>query len=103
LTSSSPKKPGVAFWATVVVVAVLVGYPLSFGPACWLTDRGVIDAAHSGRLYRPILRLCTDQSGIPRSGKLSAAVRWYGLLGVQPRLSYGSFDNDVLGTMMIGK
>jgi hypothetical protein len=25
------KKPGVAFWATVVVVAVLVGNPLSFG------------------------------------------------------------------------
>jgi len=29
------KKPGVAFWATVVVVMVLVAYPLSFGPACW--------------------------------------------------------------------
>ncbi len=27
----SRKKPGVAFWATVVVVAVLVAYPLSFG------------------------------------------------------------------------
>ena len=30
------KKPGVAFWATVIVVVVLVAYPLSFGPACWL-------------------------------------------------------------------
>ena len=29
------KKPGVAFWATVIVVAVLLAYPLSFGPACW--------------------------------------------------------------------
>src|SRR5262245_35249764 len=29
------KKPGVAFWATVVVVVVLVAYPLRFGPACW--------------------------------------------------------------------
>ena len=29
------KKPGVGFWATVVVVVALVGYPLSFGPACW--------------------------------------------------------------------
>jgi len=28
------KKPGVAFWATVVMVVVLVLYPLSFGPAC---------------------------------------------------------------------
>jgi len=32
---TSRKKPGVAFWATVVVVVVLVAYPLSFGPACW--------------------------------------------------------------------
>jgi hypothetical protein len=31
------KKPGVAFWATVVVVVVLVGYPLSFGPVAWLS------------------------------------------------------------------
>ena len=27
------KKPSVAFWATVVLVVVLVAYPLSFGPA----------------------------------------------------------------------
>ncbi len=27
------KKPGVAFWATVGLVVVLVAYPLSFGPA----------------------------------------------------------------------
>ena len=29
------KKPGVAFWATVAVVVVLL-YPLSTGPAAWL-------------------------------------------------------------------
>ena len=33
------KKPGMAFWATVVVVVVLL-YPLSFGPAVWLAARG---------------------------------------------------------------
>ena len=32
---TSRKKPGLAFWATVVAVVALVGYPLSFGPACW--------------------------------------------------------------------
>jgi hypothetical protein len=32
------KKPGVAFWATVALVVVLVAYPLSFGPACWIWD-----------------------------------------------------------------
>ena len=30
------KKPGVAFWATVVVFVVLVAYPLSCDPAAWI-------------------------------------------------------------------
>ena len=30
---SSRKKPSAAFWITVALVAVLVGYPLSIGPA----------------------------------------------------------------------
>ncbi len=52
------KTPGVAFWATVVVVVVLVVYPLSFGPACWLATRGASDS--HGRTavlygYYPIL------------------------------------------------
>ena len=35
------KKPGVAFWATVVVVmALMVAYPLSIGPMERLDDRG---------------------------------------------------------------
>jgi hypothetical protein len=33
------KKPGVAFWATVVVVVVLVLYPLSIGPAYFFAFR----------------------------------------------------------------
>ena len=37
--SEPKKKPGVAFRATVVVVVVLMGYPLSFGPACWISSR----------------------------------------------------------------
>ena len=33
--SEQHKKPGVAFWATVVVVVMPVLYVLSIGPACW--------------------------------------------------------------------
>jgi len=29
-------KPTSPFWTTVTLVVVLVGYPLSFGPACWV-------------------------------------------------------------------
>jgi hypothetical protein len=31
------KKPGLAFWATVVLVAV--AYPLSYGPVGWICER----------------------------------------------------------------
>jgi hypothetical protein len=34
----SRKKPGVAFWATVVVCLPLF-YVLGFGPACWIATR----------------------------------------------------------------
>lgn len=33
--SEEPKKPTAGFWITVALVVLLVGYPLSFGPACW--------------------------------------------------------------------
>jgi hypothetical protein len=38
MMTSDRKKPGVAFWASMMVVAVLA-YPLSFGPACWIASR----------------------------------------------------------------
>ena len=39
--SGDLKKRGVAFWATVVIVVLLVAYPLSFGPACWWLSQPV--------------------------------------------------------------
>src|SRR5258708_34982723 len=48
-------KPGVAFWATVVVVIVLVGYPLSFGPACWLARGGALSPLAVAHAYRPVV------------------------------------------------
>src|SRR5579871_4177494 len=36
---TSRKKPGVAFWATVALVVVLVSYLLSFGPICRVIER----------------------------------------------------------------
>ena len=49
------KKPGVALWATVVVAVMLVGYPLSFGPACWIVDK-LPPSIDEGvcRLYGPL-------------------------------------------------
>ncbi len=48
------KKPGVAFWATVAMVG-LVLYVASFGPACWLVGRGFISSSAASFFYRPVL------------------------------------------------
>jgi hypothetical protein len=58
------KKPGVAFWATVGLVVVLVGYPLSFGPAYWLVDRRLLPIQPVVKAYRPLGRISTS-IGIP--------------------------------------
>ena len=52
----SRKKPGAAFWATVVVVVVLA-YPLSFGPACWICSRTQKAVAGVGVIYHPLFWL----------------------------------------------
>jgi len=41
--SRDDKQPGVAFWATVVVVvAMMLAYPLSLGPAIWLYQHNFV-------------------------------------------------------------
>jgi hypothetical protein len=48
------KKPGMAFWATVVVVVVLVLYPLSLGPAARLAQEGLLDEEALSIIYSPL-------------------------------------------------
>jgi hypothetical protein len=56
------KKPGVAFWASVVLVVGLA-YPLSIGPAGWITSRAGFPSAVP-TAYRPIL-LAVDSAPGP--------------------------------------
>jgi hypothetical protein len=55
--TASPKKPGAAFWITVALVVMLVGYPLSFGPACWISSRVECGETAVSRIYQPVMRL----------------------------------------------
>jgi hypothetical protein len=71
------KKTGVALWATVALVVVLVGYPLSFGPACWLSARGAIPEMVIKYAYWPLL---CQRVHLPNS--IGAAIGWYGSVGV---------------------
>jgi hypothetical protein len=73
------KKPGVAFWATVALVAVLAAYPLSFGPACWL--RTPRDLKVGSFWYRNVM--VAPSAYLPigwlsqRSHRIRQAFGWY--------------------------
>ena len=69
--SEPRKKPGVAFWATVGVVAALVGYPISFGPWCWAQQPRLY--LKPPAFYRP-LSWAIDRAGPPAWN----AFTWYG-------------------------
>src|SRR4029077_8067590 len=45
------------FWFTVALVAVLVGYPLSFGPACWVIGRKMLPVSAAAKAYWPLVLL----------------------------------------------
>ncbi len=68
---SDVRKPGVAFWASVAL-AIPVLYVLSFGPACWLVDRGNARIEVVARVYRPFVRAAAAENGIGRF------LKWYG-------------------------
>ena len=80
------KKPGVAFWATVALVAVLL-YVASFGPACWLRDQGRIPKLATALFYRPLIRAMFDG---PRP--VRRMLRKYAEWGAPPYVLMISFD-----------
>jgi hypothetical protein len=49
---SERKRPGLAFWVTVVLLIVLA-YPLGFGPACWLNRCTGIGGRWIALAYKP--------------------------------------------------
>ncbi len=77
------KKPGVAFWA-IVVVAGLVLYLASFGPASWLASRRLLPEWTSGPVewfYAP-LRFLALLGGDPSAtegpeGPFGRVLLWY--------------------------
>ena len=95
--SPDRKKPGAAFWAAVVVVVALA-YPISFGPACWLTKWGYINSTISGRLYRPILR-----HSVGKDGRLASAIRCYALLDRSLNDYYLDTRDGIMDSMFRGK
>ena len=81
------KKLPARFWIKAGLVAVVVGYPLGFGPGCWLhywTGAGRFAMAV---VYRP---LCFAWEEYP---DLGTPVLYYARLGVRSK-AYLNWDRD---------
>jgi len=95
--TSDHKKPGVAYWATVVVVVVLVAYPLSFGPACWIAWRAASAAPVIATIYSPLIR-----AGFRGPAPIRRAL-WWGECCAPPRVTTvksSSFDTTATFSVM---
>ena len=65
MTTFDRKKSDVAFWVTVSLVVALVGYPLSFGPACWFASGNMIQEQCVAEVYKPLIYASVfDPTGI---------------------------------------
>ena len=77
---TSSRKPTAGFWITVALVVVLA-YPLSLGPACWITSRTNSGAGMIPVIYRPIVSCLSSRKmwlrrAIARFSDVGAAQGW---------------------------
>ena len=88
---TSPHKPTAAFWITVALVVVLVGYPLSFGPWCWLTSRSSepMETPVRSSFYSPIL-WAWYRSPEP----ISDSIEWFANLGAARPVSVARYFTE---------
>jgi hypothetical protein len=85
---TSPRKPTAGFWITVALVAVLVGYPLSVGPACWISYWTGFGGKAIAIAYGPIGSLLAGDS------TAADTVQWYAQLGVPANVKF-QWSSDV--------
>ena len=91
------KQPGAAFLATVVMIAMLPGYPLSFGPACWITSRASAGSLAVPVVYRPINFV------MGRSPAFCRIMTCYAGLGAADGWFWCSTDGDAMRWMHLGE
>jgi hypothetical protein len=87
-------KPGLAFYATIILLVVLVLYPLSFGPACWISSRTTLGRETIKAAYFPISRLW-KRGPEP----IADAINWYCYIGA----ARGWYWGDPSKPRMLGR
>ncbi len=80
------KQPGAMFWTTVAVLVFLFGYPLSFGPACWITSRTNVGASAIPVIYRPLTLAMSPYS----ESAVNRVSTWYAKIGAPDDWQWGS-------------
>ena len=88
------RKPSAGFWIAVAIVAIVILYPLSLGPACWISSRLGAGALVVSVVYRPITWFVPTRRVIFRPNQLEAAMRHYSEFAAAPdwrwySVSYG--------------
>jgi hypothetical protein len=63
-------------WIVAVLIALPVLYVASFGPVCWLANRGVVNHLRVADAYAPLV----DYSGYSLTDSGARALEWYGSL-----------------------
>lgn len=89
--SDARTKSGFGFWALAALAVVLL-YPLSFGPACWISQRAGWNGAVVSIVYQPIL-----QFACRGPGAVGNPVLRYAQWGMQPSYYSAISQNDSTG------
>ena len=76
-------------WIMALLVALPVLYVLSFGPACWLNERGFLGMNAVSSVYSPVLATAEN-------GRLPKIIEWYARLGAKPDDSPNVFDKTLV-------
>lgn len=82
---ASVRKTGPLVWISAALIMVLVGYPLSIGPACWISSwTGLGGETLLATAYTPML-LAADHG--PDS--ILSAIHWYSQIGARADWAWG--------------
>jgi hypothetical protein len=87
---SDDRKPGLMFWTSVMALVLLVAYPLSFGPACWITSRLNAGASAIPIVYRPLTWVMSPGANT----MVNRVTTWYAKIGAPDDWQWGAMVDE---------
>ena len=75
-------------WIVALLISLPVLYVASFGPACWLVERGLLPVRGTALGYKPVLAAAYRA----RPAAVQRALQWYGSVMTQSPLDPMMFE-----------